>query len=287
MWPTKRQMNNQKDTKGTKINSYGQANVSENKALSNMSVYDMSNKKTEKLVTALYLVTDCMEKDDALKERLRLLGVELLSDIYKYSTLSPVEKTTFVFSPISKINEILSFIEVASVVGFISEMNSNILKKEFSKLVLDLKESVSKDKLFTFTIDEKMFEEDQEESFFLSEKNLGNVKNNFGEARPYESKNFIRQGSKIELSNRVVSKPDKGHKKIDHQQILKDKEERASKIIALVKDKKDVTIKDISMLFSNVSEKTIQRELNVLVSKGQLKKTGSKRWSRYQLVVSE
>ncbi len=287
MWPTKRQMNNQKDTKGTKINSYGQANVSENKALSNMSVYDMSNKKTEKLVTALYLVTDCMEKDDALKERLRLLGVELLSDIYKYSTLSPVEKTTFVFSPISKINEILSFIEVASVVGFISEMNSNILKKEFSKLVLDLKESVSKDKLFTFTIDEKMFEEDQEESFFLSEKNLGNVKNNFGEARPYESKNFIRQGSKIELPNKMVSRFDKGHKKLDHQQILKDKEERASKIIALVKDKKDVTIKDISMLFSNVSEKTIQRELNVLVSKGQLKKTGSKRWSRYQLVVSE
>ena len=281
-------MNNQKDTKGTNLNSYGQKNVSDNKPLSNINVYEMSNKKTEKLVTALYLVTDCMEKDDALKERLRLLGVELLSDIYKYSTLSPVEKTTFVFSPISKIHEILSFIEVASVVGFISDMNSKILKNEFSRLVSDLKESVSKDKLFTFTIDEKMFEVEEETNPFLFDKKMKpEDKNYLGSGKNFGIKNVEAKDQKMSFTPRFGSKVDNGHKKVDHQQILKDKEDRANKIITLVKDKKDVTIKDISMLFSHVSEKTIQRELNVLVSKGQLKKTGSKRWSRYQLVVSE
>jgi DeoR/GlpR family transcriptional regulator of sugar metabolism len=47
--------------------------------------------------------------------------------------------------------------------------------------------------------------------------------------------------------------------------------------------KKDVSIKDISLVLTDCSEKTIQRELNSLVLKGQLKKTGAKRWSRYSI----
>jgi hypothetical protein len=69
-----------------------------------------------------------------------------------------------------------------------------------------------------------------------------------------------------------------------------DKQERANRIISLIKDKKDmngnqngVSIKDISLSFVDCSEKTIQRELNNLVLNGKLKKTGAKRWSRYGL----
>ena len=56
-------MNNQKDTQKTNIDIYGTSNVSDNKSLNNMPIYDFANKKTEKLVTALYMVTDCMESD--------------------------------------------------------------------------------------------------------------------------------------------------------------------------------------------------------------------------------
>ena len=62
------------------------------------------------------------------------------------------------------------------------------------------------------------------------------------------------------------------------------KQDRTAKILSLIKDKKDLSIKDISTAFTDCSEKTIQRELNSLVSKGQIKKTGAKRWSRYQAI---
>ena len=61
------------------------------------------------------------------------------------------------------------------------------------------------------------------------------------------------------------------------------KQERIDKIISLIKDKREVSIKDISTAFS-CSEKTVQREMNYLISKGQIKKFGAKRWSRYSLV---
>src|ERR1035437_1821986 len=154
-------MSNQKDTQKTDINTYGQSDVSDIKSLANRtvgSVYEFANKKTEKLVTALYLVSDCMDTDDALKNKLRLLGVELLSDIYKLSTLSPIDKHTYLSVSLTHIYELLSFIEIAYTIGFISEMNTNILKKEFSILIADLKARQARDKHFTFTLDKKMFD---------------------------------------------------------------------------------------------------------------------------------
>lgn len=59
---------------------------------------------------------------------------------------------------------------------------------------------------------------------------------------------------------------------------------RADRIKAIIKEKGQVTIKDISLLFSDVSEKTIQRELMSLISQGQITKTGERRWSKYKIV---
>jgi len=101
------------------------------KSFISRQIYDFVNKKTEKLVTALYMVTDCMETDDALKAKLRFLGVELLSDMYKLASLSMIEKHTHLGISVSRISEILSFVDIASTIGFISEMNANILKREF------------------------------------------------------------------------------------------------------------------------------------------------------------
>ena len=58
---------------------------------------------------------------------------------------------------------------------------------------------------------------------------------------------------------------------------------RRNSILELIKDKKEVTIKDISTIISDCSEKTIQRELMSLISSGVLEKSGSKRWSVYRL----
>ena len=88
-------------------------------------------KKTEKLVTALYMVTDCLEKEDTMKGNLRTLGVGLLSDSHSFVIASVAEKELKIEHSKAVISEILSLINIANTMGFISEMNSLILKKEF------------------------------------------------------------------------------------------------------------------------------------------------------------
>jgi DNA-binding transcriptional ArsR family regulator len=63
-----------------------------------------------------------------------------------------------------------------------------------------------------------------------------------------------------------------------------DRESRRSRILKLVKDKQEVMVKDITVHFPDLSEKTVQRELVALVETGVLKKAGERRWSRYSLV---
>ena len=58
---------------------------------------------------------------------------------------------------------------------------------------------------------------------------------------------------------------------------------RRVRILKLIKDNREVMIKDIVKHFPDLSEKTIQRELLSFVESGVLKKLGERRWSRYSL----
>ncbi len=58
---------------------------------------------------------------------------------------------------------------------------------------------------------------------------------------------------------------------------------RGERIKTILAAKPEATIKDISEVITDVSEKTIQRELNDLIKKGQVIREGERRWSRYSL----
>ena len=64
--------------------------------------------------------------------------------------------------------------------------------------------------------------------------------------------------------------------------------ERRSALLKIIKDQKEhgmsATIADLKKVFLSCSEKTLQRELVAMVKDGILKKTGDKRWSRYELL---
>ena len=60
---------------------------------------------------------------------------------------------------------------------------------------------------------------------------------------------------------------------------------RRNDVLNIIRAKKKVSIKDISQLLKDMSEKTIQRELAALISEGVLIKEGEKRWSTYRLVA--
>ena len=59
--------------------------------------------------------------------------------------------------------------------------------------------------------------------------------------------------------------------------------DRTERIKTVLEAKPHATIKDISEIITDVSEKTIQRELNSLIEKGQVIREGERRWSRYSV----
>jgi DNA-binding transcriptional ArsR family regulator len=57
--------------------------------------------------------------------------------------------------------------------------------------------------------------------------------------------------------------------------------DRAERIKTVLEAKPQASVKDIAEVITDVSEKTIQRELNSLIEKGQVIREGERRWSRY------
>ena len=62
--------NNLKDVKEKSLTSYGTD-------VSSVST-PLSYTKTHKLVTALYMVTDIIDKEEPIRNKLRILGVEII-----------------------------------------------------------------------------------------------------------------------------------------------------------------------------------------------------------------
>lgn len=59
--------------------------------------------------------------------------------------------------------------------------------------------------------------------------------------------------------------------------------DRGERIKTVLEAKPEATVKDISEVITDVSEKTIQRELNSLIEKGQVIREGERRWSKYSV----
>jgi predicted HTH transcriptional regulator len=82
------------------------------------------------------------------------------------------------------------------------------------------------------------------------------------------------QNAEKKSTENVIRKPAEKTEKKGH---------RREAILAVIRKKGEVTIKDVSLTMQEVSEKTIQRELLSLIEEGILKKEGERRWSRYSL----
>ncbi len=59
---------------------------------------------------------------------------------------------------------------------------------------------------------------------------------------------------------------------------------RREKVIQVIREKGQATIKDISDVIKDCSEKTIQRELVALINDNMIVREGDRRWSRYSLI---
>lgn len=261
----------------------------------------LSYNKTNKLVTALYMVTDIMSETEALRQKLRYLAVELVSDIGHVKATNSGNKLDIISN---NLFSILSLLDVSLTMGLVSKMNFNILSKEFTELkscVERLKSKYNSENEFP-SISELLLSPSRE---FLKEaldKGGGAQKDNLsyvGHDQPttrigvQKGKNLMRI-----LSDRVSDTENKNEKNEKESKKTKRnvemlKKERRFEIVKVFNDKmtsdgyNGLTITDIKKegrgVLKDCSKKTLQRELVSMVEDGVLKKVGSKRWSKYFL----
>ena len=248
---------NLKDSENKSVTPYG--------ASSQGMPFMLSYTKTNKLITALYMVTDIIDKEEPLRNKLRTLGTGIISDI-----------NTAPINICSKISEIMSFLDIAGAVNIISSMNCNILRKEFMELDQSIREStnivgnvnkqINLSEFFTGELSPKL---DRKQSKSIGHKNSARL--------------GVQKGGTLmqALSDTTLNSPNTVAPNVF-------KKERREEIIKIIKNSSNgTTITDIKTQASgplvSCSEKTLQRELISMVKDNVLYKTGKKRWSRYFL----
>lgn len=278
------------------------------------------SKKCDRLATALYLVTNFLSDTEPLKFRLRSLSLELVrgATLVRYGTIQ--DELTTLGTILSNISETLGLFELAFINGLVSEMNFSILKREYISLSDAIQIRKTSRTSRTDTLFEKSFfgsplfentsahdnigtsekeafpKPPQENSF--DEKNHGYSQGQYKGHSDVKDSQTPKQMSDIPtnfLKNKITKKreyqysPQNRDQK--HTEFLNRKTQdislviksRRVRIMKLVKDKKEVSVKDIADHFPELSEKTIQRELVSLTESGVFKRAGERRWSRYSL----
>ena len=95
-------------------------------------------KKSERLVSALYLVTDLIGDEEPIKHGLRKNAVTLLSSMNNLSQHNVKDKMSEFRTSLKAVSEIISLLHVTLTAGIVSEMNGNLLMEGFRSLQLVL-----------------------------------------------------------------------------------------------------------------------------------------------------
>lgn len=94
-------------------------------------------------------------------------------------------------------------------------------------------------------------------------------------SRPVTSSNSQQRAGRVTIPKGDISS--EAH--LVYSQLV----DRSTRIKTVLEAIPAATIKDIAEVITDVSEKTIQRELNSLIEKGQVIRQGERRWSKYSI----
>lgn len=221
-------------------------------------------KKSEKLVTALYLVTDLMSDSEPIKHGLRKNSVALLSSMNALSQLDVKDRILELKISLKAVTEVISLLHVSVTTGIVSEMNGHLLMDGFRSLQLVLEK---KQPIFT---KEMLHVEDEEtlgtDASFTSAVMTSSydVLTPLSLARLHETKEDARRTGESLRQAQLLSKMEGRVENTDKGQ-NKD---------VLIKDRNDVIIKDINKRPSTheVLMEHATRPSNNLASSFQMKK---------------
>jgi len=218
-------------------------------------------KKAERLAKALHLIAPAFSDSVSLKNRIDAIAVGLID-----AAVLPLGVARTALS--RELLTLSSVLGVARTGGLLSPMNSELISHEAHILLQEVADY-------------------EEPRLFLDETpTLSNIAKNVQKKealRSQPSGELKRVSADKRTASHTPAQVNKGQKKVikDKQQgHIKDRQEA---VLSVIRNKGSVSIKDISTLIQGVSEKTIQRELSVLIDSGLVVKKGQRRWSTYTL----
>jgi hypothetical protein len=240
--------------------------------------FSVISKKTGRLASAVYLLTDFLPNVEPLKWSIRKLSLRIITETLSLKSVYTAEQKIRQLENVKiDIEKVVSLLEMAHMTGLISEMNFKVILSELTNLA-KLEESYVNFSLLR----------PKDEGYSLSKGILGSdqQRSGFDIKDTMSDKNVLydKGHSVVENKSSSVLLPSEITRVNQAKDLVKKlRVDRQVRILDIVRDKKEVTIKDMVVLIKDCSEKTIQRELVSMIKSGVLKRVGKRRWSKYSL----
>lgn len=227
-------------------------------------------KKAEKITAAVYMISDFFSDKEPLKTNIRTTSLSLIDMSLSLNTTASPDRKSLLNNIVRQALSVISYSEIAARSGIESMMNHQILKSELEQFIRTIEDRELPQKLGRhFVLNDDFIKNE------LPVPSLSNVQTQ--QTKPALTSFSVKDKS---VHNPVTSTP-----RIQVEKIEKSnrKSERQEAIIAVIRAKGELSIKDLTGVIKGCSEKTVQRELLVLVEQGVLSKVGERRWSRYSI----
>lgn len=241
-------------------------------------------KKVERLAKAIHLVSPAFRNSPALRDRMDRVAVGMVDA----AILPPSSARDALSRELLALSSVLS---IARTGGLLSPMNAELIAREAQQL---LQEIASYEEPRLFLDDAPSLAELSKDLVREagSDRSLADSARLIGEprvsaitaptqrpqGRATEVTRMSNKGQNVDMSTKGHIK-DKAADRVPNEKVT----DRREAIRSVLERNGPSYIKDISTVIRDVSEKTIQRELQAMVEEGILSRSGERRWTTYAL----
>ncbi len=237
-------------------------------------------KKTERIVYGVYVLSNFIPRTEALHGDLKKTSHALLRVTTQFPQTTGI-KTSHIDEIHAHLQYLSSLLSLSCISGYISESNIEIFKTEINYLHKHVEE------LSTKAVSETGQLQVKQDMFVVGQSRHARGMQTKPKQEAADPSHLKDSPSKPQVKMSFIKdkKPaQKPHLTAISKATEMPKEDREEKIFEVIRDKGTVSIKDISSVIYDCSEKTIQRTLQTLIDKGQIRKEGERRWAKYKLV---
>jgi len=237
-------------------------------------------KKIEKLASGLHLVTNFIPVTESVRERMRDASLRILSNFLMIDSGTNELVIRHITAIENSIIELIMLLNIAHTAEYISFMNKDVLIREYTQLLEFIREHRGTLTAEDTAISDEFFNVPFPKESNQSSTRLGTTVSKGQDAHEGTGAISIKDTSKPITTQRQTSV-----RTDTNGSLTKRRDSRRSVILGLLKNQTKISIKDVSSIISDCSEKTLQRELLAMVDEGVLTKEGERRWSTYSLAT--